>query len=340
MVFEINAAEAYQLSLPVIDVRSPSEYAQGHIPEALNIPLFTDIERAHIGTVYKNISQNQAIELGYKYAEPKQISYIQNAFNVAPDGRAIVHCLRGGMRSVAFSKLLCENGFTEIYRLSGGYKAYRHAVLEAFNNTFRLMVLGGFTGSGKTYILNEMRNMGEQVLDLEALAMHKGSAFGSIGKLPQTSTEQFENILHKNLSVFDNTRTIWVEDESNNIGSNIIPKPFFLQMRNAMLFFIKIPIEKRIELLVEDYAECPKENLAVAIKKISKRLGPQNEKQALKLLENEEFEDVAEIMLKHYDKAYLKGVLHRNAAKVYDITLQDTAHRQNASTLLRIAADF
>ena len=195
----ISVEQAVQDSLPIIDVRSPLEFEKGHIPGATNVALFSNEERAHIGTVYKQESQEAAIEIGYKYADPKREHYIREARKAAPDGRVIVHCWRGGMRSKSMAEHLENNGFTDVQVITGGYKAFRNYVLDFFQRSFSIKVIGGYTGSGKTEILQELKHQGEQVIDLERLAHHKGSAFGGIGQKEQPSVEQFENLLYKEL---------------------------------------------------------------------------------------------------------------------------------------------
>src|SRR5665647_2503716 len=154
MVTEINIEEVFSLQLPIIDVRSPGEFEKGHIPNAINISLFTNDERAHVGTVYVQQSQEAAIKLGYEYVTPKLQNFINDALNVAPKAEVIVHCWRGGMRSHAFAQHLSDNGFSDVKLIIGGYKTYRNYVLDTLATPSKIKVLGGYTGSGKTYILS------------------------------------------------------------------------------------------------------------------------------------------------------------------------------------------
>jgi tRNA 2-selenouridine synthase len=320
--------------LPVIDVRSPGEFEQGHIPGAFNIPLFSNEERAHVGTVYKQNSQEAAIALGYKYVTPKLDWFLTESRKVAPDGNVVVHCWRGGMRSQAFAQHLSENGFLNVRRIIGGYKAYRNFVLESLGTPLKLKVLGGYTGSGKTHILQEIQKQGFQVLDLEGIAHHKGSAFGGIGQLTQPTVEQFENNLYFELRKLDTSKTIWVEDESYTIGAVKIPAPFFEQMRSAIVYFIDIPREERIALLVEEYAVCEKQKLADAIHRIAKRLGGQNEQLAVRLLDEGNYAEVARIALHYYDKSYLKGLAERDQNRVITLTIPTINYKENAKRIL------
>jgi selenide, water dikinase len=330
MFSEISIEEALLLQLPVIDVRSPGEYEHGHIPQAVNIPLFSNDERAHVGTVYKQQSREAAIDVGYKYVTPKLNDFISRSFDVAPDGKVIVHCWRGGMRSQAFAKFLSENGFSDVKVIAGGYKFYRRLVLSDFAIPVQLNVLGGYTGSGKTYILNELKKSGKQVIDLEGLAHHKGSAFGGIGQAEQPTVEQFENNLHDKWRKLDLNDAVWVEDESYDIGRVKIPAPLFRQMTDGRLIFIEIPKEERAKHLVEEYGLCDSQALADAVLRISKRLGGLRVKNALNHLDERNFYEVAFIALHYYDKTYLKGMNRRNRERVIRISLPSTNHSENA----------
>ena len=340
MISDVSIKEALESSNPIIDVRSPGEFESGHIPGAINIPLFSDEERADVGTVYKQKSKEEATELGYSYVMPKLQSFITRSRDVAPDGNVKVHCWRGGMRSQAFGKHLSENGFDNVRIVTGGYKAYRNFVLSELGRPFELNVLGGYTGSGKTYMLHELKKIGEQIVDLEGLANHKGSAFGGIDQGKQPTVEQFENNLHLEISKLDPEKPIWVEDESHNIGSVKIPMPFFDQKRNARLYFMDIAKEERAGHLVSEYAVCNNEELASSIHRISKRLGGLREKKAINYLKNENYFEVAMITLAYYDKYYLRSMEKRDPNKVIRIKLPEVNHRQNAVSILNKAKQY
>ena len=318
---------------PLIDVRSPGEFEKGHIPGAVNIELFSNDERAHVGTVYKQQSQQAAIDLGYQYVNPKLQSFIDRSEAIAPGKKVVVHCWRGGMRSHAFAQHLQDNGFTEVYVIEKGYKAFRRIALNSFDE-YKINVLGGYTGSGKTHILNELKDQGEQVLDLEFMAKHKGSAFGSIGYGQQPTTEQFENNLYWEWRNLNTNQPIWLEDESPNIGNVNIPQYLFQKMRTNKLLFLDISKEERAKLLVNEYALDNKPKLADAIQRISKRLGPLRTKEALDFLEQDNFYKVALITLQYYDKYYLKGLAKRDEDKIEILKLENTDTKQNAQTIL------
>ncbi len=304
---------------PLLDVRSPGEHQQGHIPGAVPFPLFDDAERAVVGTLYKREGRDTAMLEGLRIVGPKLATLVQHARSLAPDGKVRVHCWRGGERSGSVAWLLDKAGFTEVHTLRGGYKAFRNHVLASFQQPYDLRVLGGYTGTGKTELLARMVAHGQQVIDLEALAHHKGSSFGALGEEPQPTTEQFENSLWAALRTIDPTKPCWVEDESHMIGRVRIPNAFFARMRAARLYFIDMPRETRADRLVVDYGKYPKEQLAEAVKRIEKRMGPQHCKAALQALDTGDLRTVALLTLEYYDKAYLHGVGMRYAENVLSV---------------------
>lgn len=320
--------------VPLIDVRSPGEYAHGHIPCATSIPLFTNDERAKVGTVYKQQSKEEAIALGYKFVTPKLQWYIEESQKIAPDTTIAVHCWRGGMRSKSFAQHLHDNGFKRVYVITGGYKAFRNHVISAFNREITIYILGGYTGSGKTPLLEELKKKGEQVIDLEGIANHKGSAFGRIGMGQQPSSEQFDNNLFWEWNKLDYSKHLWLEDESANIGDVNLQANFYARMRNAQAFFLDIPLEARASQLVNDYALGNDDKLESSILRISKRLGGLSTKQSLEALKNKEYKKVATIALVYYDKYYLKGLRRRNPDNVVKIELATTDVKTNAAYLL------
>ncbi len=334
MIKYINIEEALKLQLPIIDVRSPLEHEKGHILGVTNIALFSDEERAHVGTVYKQQSKEKAIELGYIYVNPKLDQFILEAAKVAPDGAVIIHCWRGGMRSQSFAKHLMTNGFRDVSVIEGGYKAYRNYVLDYFKTPFSLKIIGGYTGSGKTEILQALQKKGEQVVDLEGLAHHRGSAFGGIGQGEQPTVEQFENDLFTQFSKLDLNKTIWLEDESQNIGKVILPTSLFNQMRQADVLFLEISKEERAKHLVSGYANCEDKLLEEGIKRIGKRLGGLRTQQALEFLANKNYYDVALMVLNYYDKYYLRGLQKKPASRIRKLKLASTDHHQNAKDIL------
>jgi tRNA 2-selenouridine synthase len=336
MIREINIEEFFAMGVPLIDVRSPAEYKKGHIPGAQNIPLFSDEERAQIGTVYIKESKEKAIELGYQFVQPKLHDFIVQSKVVSPQGKAIVHCWRGGMRSHLFAQHLNDNEFNEVSVIIGGYKAYRKYALQTFEHKFDLKIVGGYTGSGKTQIIRKLQESGLQVIDLEGLAKHKGSAFGALAHEDQPTTEQFENNLFDLWRNLDFTEPIWLEDESINIGGVNIPANLFNQMRKSPVYFVDIPQDVRARYLVKEYADLSKEFLSESIRKISKRIGGLETKNALQFIQEEKYYDLALLTLKYYDKSYLKGLNFHDSEKIFKILFAKIDPSANADSIIKL----
>ncbi len=309
----------------IIDVRSPAEYEHAHIPAALNLPLFDNDERAMIGTTYKKQSREEAIKAGLPLFGNKMLSMIEavetwiaaiQKDNNVTKPTLFVHCWRGGMRSAAVAWLLDLYGY-KVVQLTGGYKAYRNWVLEQFTIPYTLKVLGGYTGSGKTEILQALQEKNYAVIDLEGIAHHKGSAFGAIGQLPQPSQEMFENILAKKLwEVNKNNNSIWIEDESQRIGTVLIPTPLFHLMRNSTCYFMTIPFEQRLAFILEGYGKFDAQSLIEATERIQKRLGGLETKNAVAHIMQGELKEAFSILLKYYDKWYEKNAQNQVLPKV------------------------
>ncbi len=297
---------------PVFDVRSPGEYNHAHIPDAHSFPLFTDEERKVVGTTYKQQSREQAIKTGLDYFGVRMRKMVEEADRICgADKTVLVHCWRGGMRSAGVAWLLDLYGY-KVYTLNGGYKQFRKWVLEQFVQEYQFHILSGYTGSGKTHVLHALKKNDEQIIDLEGLAHHKGSAFGNIGMPLQPSQEMFENKLAVELVKASKTHLpIWIEDESQRIGDVNVPIDLWKQMRKKPLFFLDIPFEERLRHIVEEYGKLPKEKLVNAVIRIKKRLGGLETKEAINALVEDKTEDSFRILLSYYDKWYLKGLHNR-----------------------------
>ena len=300
----------------IIDVRSPGEYAHAHIPNAFSLPLFNDEERAAIGTTYKQESREAAIKLGLPFFGTKMQNMIEQVEGWAANyektnGKKpiiLIHCWRGGMRSAAVAWLLDLYGL-KTEQLTGGYKAYRNWVLAQFEKDYSMKVLGGFTGSGKTEILLQLQKSKLPVIDLEGLANHKGSAFGALGQNAQASQEQFENNLARALlNISSQHPYFWIEDESQRIGTNMLPITFFKNMRNSICYFIDIPFDARLQFIAQAYGKFAVADLIAATLRIQKRLGGLETKTAVNLLVENNIEGAFSILLKYYDKVYLKNL--------------------------------
>jgi len=337
---KITIQEFIQLAAinPVLDVRSPGEYTHAHIPGAYSLPLFTDEERKVVGTAYKQQSRQAAIKIGLDYFGVKMKAMVEQV-EALIDGRnsmagkelkttnsqpttanILVHCWRGGMRSAGVAWLLDLYGF-KVYTLVGGYKAYRKWVRDQFEITYPLKVLGGYTGSGKTLVLQQLQEAGLPVINLEALSNHKGSAFGALGEAPQPTQEMFENLLAEALAgatgAFANEQrptanvSLWIEDESQRIGNIKIPDSFWVQMRSNEIAFLDIPFEERLSYLTKEYGKFEKEKLVNAVIRIQKRLGGLETKNAISFLLENNHKECFRILLKYYDKWYGKGLYNR-----------------------------
>ncbi len=319
---------------PVLDVRSPGEYESGHIPVAYNLPLFTDEERAVVGTTYKQVSREAAVNKGLEIFGPKMKMLADKAKEIHKGNTFLVHCWRGGMRSGTIAWLLELYGF-KVYVLRGGYKAFRRNVLESFTKERKMYILGGRTGSGKTLILKELASIGEQVIDLEGLANHKGSSFGALGEKPQPTQEMFENGLFISLHKTNSNHLVWIEDESNMIGTKVIPKVFFSKMRNSPVFFLDIPFEVRLQHLVNEYGKFKPEDLKEAIIRITKKLGGQHAKVALEAMDNGDLKTAFGICLAYYDKTYEYGKSKRMPESIVDCPFQNLNVKEIAEAVIK-----
>jgi len=304
----------------VVDVRSPEEYNKGHITDALNIPLFNDDERKMVGTLYRKSGKDSSLLTGLDIVGPKLSGFVKTVLKASRHKEVLVHCWRGGMRSSSMAWLF-ELAGLEVFVLEGGYKAYKRFVRERLADDINLIVLGGKTGSGKSDILEYIYRSGKQVIDLEKIAAHKGSAFGALGQKDQPTTEQFENNLYEEVSKLDLNHPIWIEDESRAIGHISLPELFFDRMRQAPVIFLDIAKDLRVKRLVKEYALFDNELLESAVLRISKRLGSLNTKIAIESIKKNDFETAASILLIHYDKAYLKGLSMRDQGKVFKLEI-------------------
>lgn len=319
----------------VVDVRTPLEFEQGHIPGAINIPIFTNEERVIVGTTYKQQGRQPAILLGFELTGPKWANFIKTAERIAPDKKILVHCWRGGMRSGALAWAFNLYGF-EVATLKGGYKTFRRAGIDAFSEAYPFNILSGSTGCAKTKTLQEMKMLGEQVIDLEDLAQHQGSSFGSMGKLTQPTQEQFENLLAQELQKMDRSKRIWLEDESVTIGKRVIPKPIWEQMRNAPIVRMDIPKQERVFFLNQDYGSLDKEFLKESVLRIAKRLGPLETKVTLAAIDEGRMKDFIEQVLVYYDKTYLKGLNNRAVLNIKQLDLETINPKENAKTIIAL----
>ncbi|WP_114993017.1 tRNA 2-selenouridine(34) synthase MnmH [Synechococcus sp. UW179A] len=319
----------------IVDVRTPSEFAQGHWPGAVNIPLFSDEQRHQVGLAYKQQGRLNAIQLGLRLCGPS-LEDLSVALTTAAGGPANalrIYCWRGGMRSNSMGWLagLSDHPVTV---LNGGYKSYRRWVLDRFEQIWPLRVLGGRTGTGKTDLLLELNRQGVGVIDLEGLASHRGSSFGNLGMPPQPTSEHYENKLAECLENLrhNGVQQIWLEAESIQVGRCRIPKGLFDQMQTSPVLEIQRSDQERVERLVEVYSCHEAAELRKATERIQKRLGPQRTRQALEAIDSQNWDVACEAMLDYYDSCYDRE-LERSPARSL-VNLQGLDSKQAARLLL------
>jgi tRNA 2-selenouridine synthase len=322
----------------LIDVRSPKEYLLTHIPGAINLPLFTDSERAQVGICYKHEGRDKAISLGLELVGPKMAGFVEAGKNILQAHEAdylTMHCWRGGMRSKSMATLFNFAGIPT-RTIKGGYKSYRKVVQASFAEPLSLIVLGGKTGSAKTAILQALQAQGEQIIDLEKLANHKGSAFGHLGEQPQPCSEMFENLLFETISSLHAQQRIWIEDESHLIGTVFIPETFWEQMRAATVIYCDFPVSERVNYLVNTYGNFDKAGVLESVNRITKKLGGQHAKAALEAYESGDLKKATEIVLVYYDKTYNFGLSKRNPTQVKQLNMQKIEPWENAKVLINL----
>ena len=330
-----------QGSGPLVDVRAPAEYAQGHIPGARNLPLFSDAERVEVGTTYKQQGRAAAVQRGLELVGPKlaQLGATLSQWSADAKGQALrLHCWRGGMRSGSIA-WLADTLELPVLLLEGGYKAYRGWVLERLEQPWPVHLLGGRTGSGKTDLLLALQQRGVAVLDLEGLAHHRGSSFGNLGLPPQPSNEHYENRISAVLEASSGAQQIWVEAESAQVGRCRVPAGLWRQMQVAPLLEIRRPLAERLRQLVAVYGVQDPAALAEATQRISRRLGPQRTSAALEAIGRHDWHGACEQMLDYYDRCY-DHELERHGADKQDrllgsVDLGESSASEAAELLLR-----
>ena len=305
--------------LILIDVRSPSEFEKGHIKDAVNLPLFSDEERAAVGLIYKQQGASRAFNTGLEIVGPKLSNFVSEAQFFAPNKKVAVYCWRGGLRSQSMGTLLQAAGF-EVTLLKGGYKAYRQLLGTFLNKPLPIQILTGPTGSGKTEVLNALQSLGHQVVDLENLANHRGSAFGGMESLSQPSTETFQNAIFEKIWQFDLNKPIWIEDESISLGSCYLPNELFNQMKSAFRWELKIPHNNRLVNILNDYGDIPEDQLINSVNRIERRMGPEKARLTIEHIKKNEKVQAAELLLGYYDKAYSNSRKRGNGEilEIYD----------------------
>ena len=316
-----------------MDVRSPAEFQQGHIPGAIGFPLFSNEERAQVGTCYKQQGRDAAVELGLEIVGPKLAQFVIQAKVIAPDRQLRIHCWRGGMRSGSMAWLMETAGF-QVAVLAQGYKGFRQWVRTTLACPKPIFILGGMTGTGKTEILQALAVQGEAILDLEALANHRGSSYGNLGLPPQPSTEHFENLLAIQWSVLKEDRPIWVEAESRMVGTCRIPDELFAQMMMAPVFQVERSRQERIALLLKGYGKIERPALMTATERLHKRLGGERTRAAIEWIQQGNLAAAIEIVLDYYDKTYYYD-LQKRQVQIGAINITHLSAAASAALLIQ-----
>ena len=313
-------------SYTIIYVRSPSEYLKGHIPTSINIPLFSDENRKIIGILYKQKGKKAAIEKGLSFVDLLCLSKQFENISTKP---IIIYCARGGMRSSSVSWLLNLLEY-DVVILKGGYKFFRRWVISQFKKEYNLKIISGYTGIGKTEIIQLLDNS----IDLEALANHKGSVFGGFDQ-QQPMQEHFENLLAAQLSSQDGN-IIYIEDESRFIGKVCIPNDFYIQMKIASIIILQDTVENRMKKSVSQYKHYSNEDLKSAVKKLEKKLGRVSVQTISSFIDNSEYEAACSLLFSYYDKCYDFALSKKNLNSISHLKITKKNNEQISFLLQEI----
>lgn len=320
---------------PVIDVRAPLEFKNGHIPGAFNVPLFSDDQRAVVGTMYKQQGKQEAIRVGLELVGPQLKNYIDTVHKICNEHTSkiiLVYCARGGMRSKSFCMLLATCGYT-VYQLIDGYKGFKQYLRTHTEKPYNAMLLGGKTGCGKTALLQELKHQGEQVIDLEGLAHHKGSVFGGIHQQEQPSQEQFIVNCLSALAACDPIKIVWFEKESYKIGNLSIPTQIWNIMNTAPILYIDIPHVQRLENIMVDYGTATAEQLKSCVQVLTKKLGGARTQALCAELDAGNIATVATALLDYYDQSYTFSLEKNKDAKVTHLVFNGESIREQAEKI-------
>lgn len=315
----------------IVDVRSPGEYAEASIPGAVNIPLFDDQERAVVGTTYKQEGTDQAKMVGLSLVSPKLPEMVETIISAAAGREIVLYCWRGGMRSRSIFTLLEALGYP-VLQLVGGYKAFRRRVNKFLNDATvnaPVIVLNGLTGVGKTLVIKELQQMNAPALDLEAMANHRGSAFGSVGLGKPRSQKDFESLLFLELHKWKDATFLVVEGEGKSIGPVVIPDFFYQAMLEGKHILLETGLETRVERIVDEYRNVSKENtddLAAAVMVLQKRLGKNKCEELAERVRQGEFHQAASSLCTEYYDGYYKDSRRKQWDYLAVINVDDVYH--------------
>lgn len=333
----------------VIDVRSPSEFAEDHVPGAANRPVLSDEERAIVGTLHAQASAFEAKKLGATLISRNIAGIVETLRDRPREFAPLVYCWRGGQRSRSLAHVMNEIGWRAV-QLDGGYRAYRRHVvaeLEALPARFAYRVICGLTGSGKSRLLAALAHEGAQTLDLEGLARHRGSLLGDLPDDPQPSQKMFESLLLRALQGLDPARPVFVESESKKIGRLQVPEALLATMRGSPCVRVDLPRPLRIALLEEEYAHFLADPTLLGARLAP--LVPLHGKATIErwgaLSMAHDFDAlVEELLASHYDPVYARSI-ERNFPRYADAivvapeSIDGTAYRRVARQLIEATAE-
>ena len=329
----------------IIDVRSPGEFAEDHLPGAVNLPVLDNAERAIIGTTYVQESRFLARRMGAALVARNVALHLDTALSdMPPTFKPLVYCWRGGQRSNAMALILAQVGWRTVV-LKGGYKTYRRAAQHRLYESdldLKLVLLEGGTGSAKTAILNHVAALGEQVVDLEALARHRGSLFGALANTPQPSQKWFESSLLDQLARLDPSRPVLVESESNKIGNRTLPPAVWQAMQRGPRIELSAPIDARADYLVRAYPDVIADRSL--LEKVLSRLEVYPGRKTLAnwrtLADVGDYAElVRQVVERHYDPSYTRFSKRDSRPKLGTIALpalDDAAQRDAAQQIVRM----
>lgn len=345
MVRNISIEEALNCPGILIDVRSEGEYADGTIPGALNISLLNNEERARVGTEYKNTGPHSARLVGFELVKPKIHEIIKKYDqNVSADKNVVIFCWRGGYRSKIMAHILDALDYN-VYRIIGGYKAYRRLVNAYLESPLphKAVVFHGLTGVGKTLVLKGLADKGLQILDIEAMAVHRGSVYGKVGLPASPSQKDFEARIYNRLKEAESDGYILVECESKRLGRLIVPNSVMTLIRSGVKVLLYAPIKVRVKRSLDEYVEGlnMKENrdqLIEATKALSKYIGLKKAEALCRLIDDGRMNEVIEFLLeKYYDPLYKYP---KQPSSEYDLSVVTTDLKFAVGKIYRFVTDL